>query len=137
MEKTGEQADVTPTPTPVPTATPEPTPQPIPEPEKKDGKKISVKAPKLKMVKRKKGQKKVKAYWTKVKGVSGYQIQFSTSKKFKKSKTKTFKVNKKRKKAAFKKLKKNKKYFVRIRAYKKVNGKKYYSEWSNVKKLKK
>ena len=34
------------------------------------------------------------------------------------------------------KLKGNKKYFVRIRAFKKVRGKTYYSDWSKVKNVK-
>jgi len=35
-----------------------------------------------------------------------------------------------------KKLKAKKKYYVRIRTYKKVNGKTYYSGWSKVKNVK-
>ncbi len=100
-------------------------------------KKITVKKPKLKKVKRVKGKKRiVKAFWSKVKGISGFEIQFSTSKKFKKSKTKTYRIKKSKTKKAFKKLKKKKKYYVRIRAYKTVKGKKYYSKWSNIKAVK-
>ncbi len=64
--------------------------------------------------------------------VSGYQIQYSTSKSFKSAKTKT--VNKaKTTSATIKKLKAKKTYFVRVRTYKTVDGKKYYSAWSSYK----
>ena len=39
-------------------------------------------------------------------------------------------------KKALKKLKSKKKYFVRIRTYKTVNGKKVYSSWSKAKTVK-
>ena len=66
---------------------------------------------------------------------TGYQIQYSTSKTFKKAKTKTIgKV--KTTKASISKLKKKKIYYVRIRTYKKVSGKNYYSGWSKIKKVK-
>jgi len=58
----------------------------------------------------------------------------STSKKFKKAKVKNYK----KAKFTIKKLKANKKYFIRVRAYKVVNGEVYYGKWSNRKvKLKK
>ena len=66
---------------------------------------------------------------------TGYQIQYSTSKTFKKAKTKTIgKV--KTTSASISKLKKKKIYYVRIRTYKKVSGKNYYSGWSKIKKVK-
>ena len=67
---------------------------------------------------------------------TGYQLQYSTSKSFKKNvKTKT--VSKaKTKSAKIKKLKANKKYYVRIRTYTVVDGKKYYSDWSKAKTVK-
>ena len=100
-------------------------------------KKITVKKPKLKKVMRVKGKKRVvKAFWSKIKGISGFEIQFSTSKKFKKSKTKTYRIKKSKTKKAFKKLKRKKKYYVRIRAYKTVKGEKHYSNWSNIKTVK-
>lgn len=66
---------------------------------------------------------------------TGYQIQFSTSSKFtspttflvKSNKTATRKVTK---------LKSKKKYYFRIRTYKTVSGKKYYSAWSKSKAIK-
>ena len=57
-------------------------------------------------------------------------------KKFKKNK-KSVKVNKKKaKKKTVKNLKKNKKYYVRVRAFKVVDGKKTYGKWSKVKSVK-
>lgn len=79
-------------------------------------------------IKLKKGGKKTaKVTWKKVKGAKGYQVKYSTSKKFKKSKTKTKTV--KKNKITLKKLTKNK-YYVKVRAYKKVKGKKVYGKYS-------
>ena len=76
-----------------------------------------------------------KAAWKKVNDVDGYQIQYSLKKNMKSSKTKTVKgANKKG--VTVKKLKKGKKYYVRIRAYKTINGKKQYSNWSAKKTVK-
>lgn len=64
--------------------------------------------------------------------VSGYQIQYSTSKNFR-SGTKTITVTSNKKTSYIKKsLKKNTRYYVRIRTYKKVSKTKYYSKWSSV-----
>ncbi len=67
--------------------------------------------------------------------VMGYQIEYSTSKKFKSAKTKTI-SNYKTTKYTIKSLKAKKTYYVRIRTYKTVNGKKYYSSWSSYKSMK-
>lgn len=71
---------------------------------------------------------------------TGYQVQYSTSKNFKKSvKTATISKNKTVSKTV-KKLKAKKTYYVRVRTYKtvKVNGKsvKLYSGWSSTKSVK-
>ena len=80
---------------------------------------------------------KVRFKVTKTKKISGYQVQASTSKKFKKAKTKSVKVKASNRAAKVKKLKKNTKYFVRVRSYtKKKNGKVKYSKWSKVKSAK-
>lgn len=62
---------------------------------------------------------------------TGYEIQYSTSKKFKKKTTLT-KIIKKTSttKLSVSKLKAKKRYYVRIRTYKIVKGIKYYSAWS-------
>jgi len=67
---------------------------------------------------------------------SGYEIQYSTNKKFKSgNKTVNIKSNKTTSKK-IKNLKKKKKYYVRIRTYKTVKGKKIYSSWSKTLKVK-
>lgn len=84
-----------------------------------------------------KGKKRFKATWTVQKTqVTGYQLQYNTSSKFK-SGTKTVTVKSyKTKTKTVKKLKAKKKYYVRIRTYKKVSGKNYYSNWSKAKSVK-
>lgn len=68
------------------------------------------------------------------KSTTGYQIQISTNKKFTKKTTKTKTVNKNSAtKLAVNKLKPKKKYYVRIRTYKIVKGRKYCSSWSKAK----
>ena len=67
---------------------------------------------------------------------TGYQIQYSTNKNFT-SGNKTVNITKnKTTSKSISKLKAKKKYYVRIRTYKKVNGKKIYSSWSNSKSVK-
>ena len=81
------------------------------------------------------GKKKFTIQWKKDKKADGYQVQYSTDKKFKKN-VKSVNVSKKSTKATVKKLKKGKTYRVRVRSYKKINGKKYYSGWGKVKSVK-
>lgn len=84
--------------------------------------------------------KKLAVHWYSVSNASGYEIKYSTSKKFNKSKTKTVTVKGKNKNIKKIKIKAKKKYYVRVRAYKtgKINGKttKVYSSWSSVKSIK-
>ena len=68
-------------------------------------------------------RKSLKVKIKRKKSVSGYQIQYSLKKNSLTSKT-------------IKKLKAKKTYYVRVRTYKTVNGKKYYSAWSKVSKKK-
>ena len=82
------------------------------------------------------------AKWKKQKTqTAGYELQYSTNKKFKRKQTKKA-VIKKTKTTTYKakKLKANKKYYIRIRTYQnlKVNGKtkKLYSSWSKAKSIK-
>lgn len=64
---------------------------------------------------------------------TGYEIQLATDSKFTKNK-KTLTVSKNGTTSkAVTKLKAKKKYYVRIRTYKTVSGKKYYSGWSKAK----
>jgi len=84
------------------------------------------------------GHKGFTVNWKKQpKSITGYQVQYSTSKKFK-GKTTVIKTVKKKSVTKLKasKLKAKKKYYVRVRTYKTVKGKKYYSRWSKSKTVK-
>ena len=78
-----------------------------------------------------------KATWAKrAKQTSGYQLMYATNAKFTKGK-KVVTISKPgtvSKKVA--KLKAKKRYYVKVRTYKKVGGKTYYSTWSKVKTVK-
>lgn len=85
----------------------------------------------------KRGRRAFTLAWKKVSGATGYEIQYSTSKKFAKKITKKKLVKKaKTTRATIKKLKAKKAYYVRVRTYKKVSGKTYYSAWTKAKKVK-
>lgn len=111
----------------------EPKPAPTTKPE--TAKPQSTTPVKTKVQKISAGKKSITAQWKKVAGVSAYQVQIATNKKFSKNK-KTFKVSKKSTKVKIKKLKAKKVYYVRVRSYKIKNGKKVYSKWSTVRKVK-
>lgn len=96
----------------------------------------TVKPKKTSIKKLSKGKKKFTVTWAKVSGVKGYQIQYSSDKKFKKNNKSVTVTKQKTTKASVKKLKSKKKYYVRVRTYKTVNGKKIYSSWSKVKSIK-
>ncbi|MBR1663503.1 MAG: fibronectin type III domain-containing protein [Ruminococcus sp.] len=66
-------------------------------------------------------------------GVTGYQITYSTSKKFTKKTTKSVRITSTSR--TIKNLKKGKTYYVKVRAYKKTGGVRYFSSYSAVKKL--
>ena len=96
----------------------------------------TVKPKKTSIKKLSKGKKKFTVTWAKVSGDKGYQIQYSSDKKFKKNNKSVTVTKQKTTKATVKKLKSKKKYYVRVRTYKTVNGKKIYSSWSKVKSVK-
>lgn len=73
--------------------------------------------------------KKAKITVKKAASVTGYQIQYGTKKNFKGAKAVKTKATTK----TLTKLTKNKKYYVRVRTYKVVSGKTYYSSWSGSK----
>lgn len=79
--------------------------------------------------------RKLKAYWNRNSQVDGYQLQYGTSKNFTGCKTVTLKSNQYTGSVRTG-LKKNATYYVRIRTYKRVSGKTYYSNWSKVKSFK-
>lgn len=82
-------------------------------------------------------KKSLKVTWKKDAKVSGYQIQYSTSKKFTSKKTKSviLKSNRYTTKT-IKKLSGKKTYYVRVRGYKKSRNTKVYGNWSSIKKIK-
>lgn len=117
-----------------PTTTPSTT-QPTTKPSTTKNTK-TVKPKKTSIKKLSKGKKKFTVTWAKVSGIKGYQIQYSSDKKFKKNNKSVTVTKQKTTKATVKKLKSKKKYYVRVRTYKTVNGKKIYSSWSKVKSVK-
>ena len=135
----------TPTPTQTPTVTPEPTAAPTavptamptvsPNSQQNTPNQTVVKkvtAPGKVAIKSAKAKgKKATIKWAKVKEAAGYQVQYSTSKKFKNSKT----VSTKKTSVTLKKLKK-KTYYVKVKAYKLDGKKKVYGKWSKVKRFK-
>lgn len=85
----------------------------------------------VKKIKLKKaGSNKLKVSFKKVQQAKGYQIKYSTNKRFSKSK----KITTRKNKYTIKKLKKGKTYYVKVRAYKLNGSKKVYGKWSVVKK---
>lgn len=79
----------------------------------------------------------LKVTYKKVKGVTGYQVTYSTSKKFTKSTTKTATVKGVSNLSnTISDLRSGKTYYVKVRTYKTVSGKKYYSDYTKVKKIK-
>ena len=93
----------------------------------------TAKPAKVKAVKVKAKKKKLNVSWKKVSGATGYEVLSATNNKFTKGKkTVTVKKNK----VTLKKLKPKKKYFVKVRAYKLANGRKYFGKWSKVVKKK-
>lgn len=97
---------------------------------------FKINPPKSAVKKLKKGKKSFTVYVKEQsKQTSGYQVQYSTSKKFKSPKTKSL-TSYKKTSLKVKKLKKHKKYYVRVRTYKKVGKAKYYSSWSSAKSVK-
>lgn len=74
-------------------------------------------------------------YWNSVKGATKYQIQYSTSKSFKKKRSINVNSNNKSSKAV-KKLKSNTTYYVRIRAVMNKSNQKVIGKWSKTYKVK-
>ena len=94
----------------------------------------ATKAPTVKVEKR--SSKAVRIKWKKIKGCSGYEIAMSQKK------TKNYKVIKTMKKVSAVKfdkkkgLKKGKTYYFKVRTYRKAGGKKVYSAYSKVRRIK-
>ncbi len=96
---------------------------------------ITVKSTKVKVANKKKKSNKIKISLKKIRGVNGYKIQVSTTKKFKK-----ILVKRTIKKPSYvlisKKFKNKKRLYIRAKVFRKYNGKTYESKWSKPKKVK-
>ena len=81
-------------------------------------------------------KKQAKVSWSKDSKVSGYQIVYARNSKFTKGKNRVTVKGYKTTSKTIKKLKSKKTYYVKVRSYKTVKGKKIYSSYSKVKKIK-
>lgn len=88
-----------------------------------------IKASKVSSVKTAAGKKKVTVSWKKVSGATGYQVSRATSK----GGTYTTKKTTSSTKYVNTSLTSKKTYYYKVRAYKTINGVKYYGKWSAVK----
>ena len=80
------------------------------------------------------GKKQFKATWKAQKTqTTGYEVQYATNSKFTSGKKSVTVKKNKTTSETVKKLKAKKKYYVRIRTYKTVSGKKIHSDWSKSK----
>lgn len=78
--------------------------------------------------------RKAKVTWNKAAKITGYEVRYSTDKKFKSGVKKVLVPSSKANSTTIKGLKKGKKYYVQVRAYKAVNKKtKLYGAWSTAK----
>ena len=95
---------------------------------------------KIKSAKNAKG-KKIKVTSTKISGITGFQIKYGNNKKLKNKKKKKWKATTvKTTKTTYTTKKivniKKKKAYIKIRAYRNVNGKYVYGKWTAVKTVK-
>ena len=91
----------------------------------------TIKRAKIKKIK-KKASNKISIKLKVLKGVNGYQIKISTSKKFKAKATRTLNINKIN--FTIKNIKNKKIYYVKVRGYRKENGVNLYGKWSKIEK---
>ncbi len=81
-------------------------------------------------------RKKIKVRWGVNKKSTGYELQYSFTKNFTKNVTKLSLKKYSMRGKYVTNINKAKTYYVRIRSYKKVDGKKHYSAWTKVQKCK-
>ena len=91
---------------------------------------VYVPAPSLTAAKNLKGRK-LRVRWKKAAGATGYQVQYARNRRMRKGRIARTSAGAK----VLSRLKKKKKYYVRVRAFKKVAGKTYYSGWSSVRRV--
>ena len=77
------------------------------------------------------GSGQIKCTWTKDGQAEGYKIQYCTNKAFKNSAKEITVSGGTSQSALIEKLTAGKKYYVRIRSYRKVGSRNWYSEWSS------
>ena len=78
--------------------------------------------------------KKIGLKWERIKkSVDGYQIQYSSLKTFGKADKVKIEGNRTTSTTVRKNVKNGKTLYFRIRTYKKIDGKKYFSAWSKTK----
>ena len=78
------------------------------------------------------GKKKVTVSFKRVAGVTGYQIAYSANKK----QYQYVNVSAKNTKTVLQNLESKRNYYVKVRAYKTIDGKQYYGAYSSVKRIK-
>ncbi len=100
------------------------------------GKKVTAKPATVKLSSSTKStsKKTLTVKWTKVANASGYQVTYSTKSNFKGAKTVNVSYKSSSKKLT--KLSSKKKYYVKVRAYTTISGKKYYGSYSSKKTVK-
>ena len=81
-----------------------------------------------------KSSRKLYVKWSSSKSLQGYQIQYATNSSFTKGKH-SIKQSGTSTSRTYSGLTKGKRYYVRVRAYKKVSGTTYYGYWSPVKSI--
>ena len=83
------------------------------------------------------GNRSFRVYWKKITTkINGYQIQYSTDKRFKKTVYSRIINNRLTKSTTIKALKSKKVYYVRVRTYRQYGKFKVFSKWSKKKKVK-
>lgn len=75
------------------------------------------------------GEGKWKLFWKKSSAVNGYEVQYSTDKRFRKGIKKRNVAGAKKTRLTIKVPSADRKYYFRLRSYKKINGKKWYSKF--------
>lgn len=73
-----------------------------------------------------------KVTWKAVSSATGYELQYSRNSNMSNSRKREI-ANASRTSTTYSKIGKKTKYYVRIRTYRTINGKKYYSDWSSKK----
>ncbi len=81
-------------------------------------------------------KKELTVSWKKDSSVSGYEVLYATNSKFTSGKKTVTIKSANTNKTTIKKLSSKKTYYVKVRSYKTVSGKKYYSAYTSYKKLK-